>query len=222
MTIENKTIEITRHDLEGMSGDTSKERYRIKLINSLSGPKGTFLIGTTSRGRDNGAIFTNVFHLGANPALMGMIVRPDISPRHTLANILETGHFSVNHIPYDMIAKAHHTSARFAEEVSEFNACEIPIEYKGEAKIPFVIDSPVKWLMKFIRKIDIEENGTHMVIAQVESLYVRENLLGEDGQLKLDSDTSSVAVGLDEYFELGESMRLSYAKPDIKPTVIKK
>ncbi len=205
---------ITREDLERMSGETTTERYRIKLINSLSGPKSAIIVGTKNReGLENGAIFSSIFHLGASPALMGLVVRPNVSPRHTLENIVEVGEFTLNHIPYDKIEKGHQTSARYPRETSEFRASGLEVEYLGDSELPFLKDSPVKWLMKFVRKIDIPENGTHILIASVEKIFIREDILREDGQLDFHFVDSAVAVGLDEYFRLGESQGFKYAKP---------
>lgn len=67
-------------------------RQRAALINSLSGFKSLNLIGSISSSKiTNLAIFNSVFHLGANPPLMGFIIRPDSVDRHTLQNILDTG-----------------------------------------------------------------------------------------------------------------------------------
>ena len=50
---------------------------RIKYINSVSGIKPANLIGTISGGgQTNLAIFSSVFHLGSDPALLGFITRP--------------------------------------------------------------------------------------------------------------------------------------------------
>ena len=51
----------------------------IHLINSLGGFKSVALIGTKSEaGNTNLAIFSSIFHLGANPPLVGLIFRPII------------------------------------------------------------------------------------------------------------------------------------------------
>ena len=74
-------------------------RYRAHFINSLSGFKSANLIGTQdNQGHTNLAIVSSVFHLGAHPPLVGMIIRPHSVPRHTLENILETGFYTINHV----------------------------------------------------------------------------------------------------------------------------
>ena len=66
-------------------------RKRAAFINSLTGFKSASLIGTIDNNKKtNLSIFSSVFHLGSNPALVGFINRPDSVERHTLENILQT------------------------------------------------------------------------------------------------------------------------------------
>ena len=65
-------MEITRTSLQQM-----EKRYCATLINSLPGFKCLQLVGTISEnGHSNVGIFNSMFHLGASPALLGMIFRP--------------------------------------------------------------------------------------------------------------------------------------------------
>ena len=50
---------------------------RLNIVNSITGIKPANLIGTISKNKiSNVAIFSSVVHLGSNPALIGVIVRP--------------------------------------------------------------------------------------------------------------------------------------------------
>ena len=85
-----------------------ENRYRAHLINSLSGFKSANLVGTQdSNGQTNLAIVSSVFHLGAHPPLVGMIIRPHSVPRHTLENLLATQQYTINHVNKDIYSKAH-------------------------------------------------------------------------------------------------------------------
>jgi len=85
-----------------------EKQFRTNLINSLSGFKSVCLVGTQNKdGITNLAIFSQVFHIGANPALMGMLVRPDSVRRDTLTNLQETGYFTLNHIRANFFKQAH-------------------------------------------------------------------------------------------------------------------
>ena len=66
----------TQNDIAQMN-----KRFRTNFINALSGVKSANLVGTTGPNGDNLAIISSVFHLGADPALMGMIMRPHTASR---------------------------------------------------------------------------------------------------------------------------------------------
>jgi hypothetical protein len=60
------------------------DRKRAMFINSLSGFKSSNLIGTQdAEGKTNLCIVSSLVHLGSSPALVGLIMRPDIVPRDT-------------------------------------------------------------------------------------------------------------------------------------------
>jgi flavin reductase (DIM6/NTAB) family NADH-FMN oxidoreductase RutF len=193
-------------------------RVRARLINCLSGVKNATLVGTKSKeGLANVAVFSSVFHLGADPALMGIVFRP--VPGDTLKNILESKSFTLNHLSSSFSQSIHHTSARFEE--SEFSECGITEEYLDNFEAPFVKESLVKWSMNFLRMIDIPENGTHLMIAEVEDIYLSDkSLMREDGSLAIEEATCAV-LGLDAYFQVSAGHRYSYAKPDKKPSRLK-
>jgi hypothetical protein len=55
-----------------------EQRYRTAFINSLAGFRQAVLVGSKSAaGNTNLAIFSSLIHLGANPALLGLVNRPD-------------------------------------------------------------------------------------------------------------------------------------------------
>ena len=63
---------INSEQIEGL-----EKQYRINLINSLVGYKSLNLLGTCNmEGVTNLCIISSAFHLGANPPLLGMVIRP--------------------------------------------------------------------------------------------------------------------------------------------------
>ena len=51
-------------------------KYRLNLINSITGIKPANLVGSRSAdGFDNVAIFSSLVHLGSNPAQLGLVMR---------------------------------------------------------------------------------------------------------------------------------------------------
>lgn len=201
--------------------DQMPDRKRAKLINSLSGFKSCNLIGTkNSQGETNISIISSAFHLGSNPPLLGFIIRPDSAPRHTLDNLRETKVCTFNHVNEDLIKKAHQTSARYQRHESEFDQCGITEEYIGEFQAPFAKESHIKASLKLIREYQIEENGTHMIIAKVQDIYLPSEVLKQDGHINLELAKTACVSGLDSYHQTSHIGRLSYAKPNTKSSWI--
>jgi flavin reductase (DIM6/NTAB) family NADH-FMN oxidoreductase RutF len=201
--------------------ESMERMYRMNLINSLSGFKSVNLVGTIDgRGQTNLAIFSQVFHLGANPALMGMIVRPDSVPRHTLANLLETGSFTLNHLRKDFYRQAHQTSANYPASKSEFAACGFTPWFSGKVAAPYVQESSVKIGLEFRERVDLAINETILVIGAVVEIIVPEDCLLPDGYLDVEKAGTLTSSGLDGYHTTQRLSRLSYAKPDREPNEI--
>jgi len=178
-----------------------EKRYRANLVNSLSGAKSANLIGTQNvDGKPNLAMFSSAFHLGANPALMGLISRPNSVPRHTLENIHKTGYYTVNHVTEAFYEQAHLTSAR--TEKSEFELAGLTAHYEEGIQAPFVAESPLKIGLKWVRTVDIEENGTHLVIGEIVFVGLPEGCLESDGTVDIQRVGSLAVTGLDTYHSL--------------------
>lgn len=205
-----KIIRIAESELQEM-----EQRKRAQLINSIGGYKSGILIGTVDKeGQENLAIFNSIFHLGANPPLFGLIFRPDSAPRHTLANIEDTGFFTVNHIHSKIIEQAHHTSARYDKSVSEFKAAGLTPEYLNDFFAPFVKEARVKFSAQLAEVHRLTINNTIMVIGKILEIQLPENAILEDGMIDLVATDTIAVSGLDRYMKAEEISRLPYAKPN--------
>lgn len=193
--------------------------FRRNLINCLSGYKSLNLIGTKSKsGINNLAPFSQVFHIGASPPLVGILFRPHTVQRDTLENILETEVFTLNHVTPEFYKEAHWTSARW--EGSEFEKTGLEEEYLEQFYAPFVKKSPLKLGCSLVETQTLKINETVLLIASIDHIYVEEKGLRQDGSLDLNILESVTVSGLDEY-HVGEKLgRLSYAKPDKLPQEI--
>lgn len=203
----------TREDINGLD-----KIFRINLINSCSGYKSANLLGSiSSEGITNVAVFSSVTHLGSNPPTLGFILRPTTVPRNTYKNIHETGIFTINHIFEEILEDAHHTSAKYPEEVSEFDVTNLEMEFKDDCMAPFVKGSPVQMKMRFKEEYFIKTNEVLHVIAQIEELYVQDDLLQEDGFVNLSAGKVAAINGLDAYAVAKEYTRFSYQRPKAIP-----
>ncbi|MEP0712027.1 MAG: flavin reductase, partial [Algoriphagus sp.] len=148
-----------------------EQKYKLNLINSISGVKPANLIGSRSKnGEDNVAIFSSVVHLGSSPALLAFVMRPQTDiPRDTYPNILETGTYTINHVSEAFIKQAHYTSAKLERGESEFERMKLEKEFIGEFPAPFVKSSAVKLGMRHQESIPLP-NGCILVIGSVEMI----------------------------------------------------
>lgn len=199
-----------------------EQRYRANFINTLSGFKSANLIGSVNAsGQHNLAIVSSVFHIGAHPPLIGMIMRPHTVPRDTLQNIKDTGVYTINHVHSDFVKAAHHTSARFPEEVSEFEEVGLTPWFSATHKAPFVQESRVKIALEVQDIQLLALNQTELVIGQVVEVVVDEQSIAEDGYIDLESLGSATISGLDSYHQTQRISRYGYAKAGEPVTKIK-
>lgn len=188
--------------------------YRGNFINSLSGFKSASLIATVdNEGRSNLANFSNIVHIGADPALIGFVNRPREAAPHTLSNIEATGAYTINLIPANLIEQAHQTSAKYGDGESEFNAVGLTEELTEYSKAPFVFESPVKYAMELKEIIPIKFNKTFFVIGAVTGVFADEHILAADGFLDLEKANIITSLGIDGYYSTEKLARFSYAKP---------
>ena len=198
---------ITKHDIEHQ-----EPRFRTAFVNSLAGFRQAVLVG--SKGADgslNLAIFNSLIHLGANPALFGLINRPDSVPRDTLRNIRETGEYSLNYVRASQFDIAHQTSARYERGVSEFEITGLEPMFYPNHVAPFVTDAVVKICMTLEDIIPIPLNGTILIVGSVALVDIDTSLVGSDGFVSLSDAEVLVSQGLDAYFISKLVGRLPYA-----------
>lgn len=200
---------LKRQDIEQL-----EQRYRTAFVNSLAGFRQAVLVGTQSgEGNPNLAIFNSLIHLGANPALLGLINRPDSVQRDTLENIMDTKAYTLNYVQAVQYQKAHQTSARYDKGVSEFEKVGFTPEYEAGFNAPFVQEAVVKIAMKLEEKINISINGTVLIVGSIVQADVDSTIVGADGFVDLSAAEVLISQGLDAYFISKSIGRLPYAKP---------
>lgn len=201
-----------------MSLDKNK---RVHLINSLGGFKSVALVGTSdNEGNNNLAIFSSIFHIGANPPLIGLIFRPSPTERDTYNNIIKTGYFTLNHVNESIFKQAHQTSARYDQGDSEFEKTGLTPEYKDHFFAPYVAESKIQLGIEFKEKVPISVNNTTLIIGEIIQIYIPEDSLNVDGFVDIEKANSITCSGLDSYHKTIQLDRLSYAKPNLEITSI--
>jgi flavin reductase (DIM6/NTAB) family NADH-FMN oxidoreductase RutF len=195
--------------------------YRANFINSLTGFKSVSLLGTVNQlGQTNLGIFSNIVHIGSDPALVGYINRPRKAAPHTLSNIESTGFFTINHIQPTFVEKAHQTSAKYPEGVSEFDEVGLTPQFVGNFPAPFVKESIVKYGLTLKEILPIQVNNTFLVIGEIHSVILQDDLLLSDGFIDLNKALTVCSNGVDSYYTSEPLVRFHYAKPDRQPEIL--
>lgn len=199
---------ITTEDL-----NNSNRIYRAHLINSLSGYKSVNLIATLhENGSANLGVFSNIVHIGADPALIGFINRPREAAPHTLSNIERTGKYTINHIHKEIVLQSHQCSAKYPEDVSEFEVNGLTPEIIEGLPVPFVKESRVKYFVNLVEIVPIKHNNTFLVIGNITEIFLFPGIMEEDGFISLEKAGSLCSLGTDAYYSPEMITRLPYAK----------
>ncbi|MFC4261418.1 flavin reductase family protein [Ferruginibacter yonginensis] len=188
--------------------------YRGNFINSLSGFKSVSLIGTiNTEGITNLGLFSNIVHLGADPALIGFINRPIAAAPHTVNNIEATKSYTINHIHRNIVAQAHGTSAKYADGESEFDAVGLTPIFKEGVKAPFVKESLIQYALELVEIVPIKHNQTFLVIGAINHVFIDKDFISKDGFIAIEKAGSITSLGLDGYYDTTHIARYHYAKP---------
>ena len=199
----------TPSDLQAM------DRYvRANFVNCLSGFKPAALIVSQDKnGLSNVALFNNIVHLGADPALIGFINRPREATPHTLGNIESTGFYTINHINTPQISAAHQTSAKYPMGVSEFEKVELVEQFRPEFSIPFVEGSPAQIGLRLVEIVPIQQNGTYLVIGELQCAFLEKAHVAADGFVDLTEAGAVSTLGLQGYYQPKFIQKEGYARP---------
>jgi len=207
---------ITAADIAAM-----EKLARVQFATSLPGPKPISLIGTAdSCGQNNLAPFSSILHLGSEPAILGMISRPDLVERHTLSNLIETGVWTINHLHPAILDAAHQCSARYPKEISEFEASGLTPHFEHGFAAPFVTESKFRIGLELVEVIPIAVNSTKLLVGRVVMVQISEKCHISDGRIDLNLIECLASTSLDTYFTVHPLARFAHAKPDQPPTRI--
>jgi flavin reductase (DIM6/NTAB) family NADH-FMN oxidoreductase RutF len=196
-------------------------RRRAAFANSLSGFKSANLVGTSNaQSSTNLAIMSSAVHLGSNPPLLALVIRPGGEERHTLANIMDTGCYSLNHVTPSIVERAHQTAARYPGNVSEFDATGLTPYWYDNFGAPMVAEAGIKLGLCLREHQELKINGTHLVIGEVVLADIPAGCLLDEGGIDLASADSVTVSGLDSYYQPHPIKRMAYAKPHLSPHVL--
>lgn len=199
---------ITNSDIKNL-----EKIKRVNLINALPGLRSVNLIASVSEsGNHNLAIFNSVMHIGAYPALMGFIMRPETVQRQTLNNIRHKKKFTINQVSESIHKQAHLTSAKYDDETSEFDVCDLTPEILNHYPVPFVQESSIKIALTLVEENNIKANGTILVIGKIDFIVLGNSILNESGHIDFDHIGGISVNGLDTYYSCQKLGRYKFAR----------
>lgn len=188
-------------------------------MNCLSGFKSLCLCGTMNEdGIPNLSLISSVIHVGANPPLMGMLMRPETVQRDTIENIRQTGVFTLNHVLPSFVEGAHQASGRYPVGVSEFEEAKLTPLIYDQFSAPFVQESVLRIGLQFEERHTILSNATTLFVGKIVVIETDDTAIGSDGFIDLEQLESVTVSGLDSYHSTSRLKRLSYARPGQKAT----
>jgi len=208
MQVEEKYTVLISKDLQNLP-----KNNRLHLLNACVGFKSANLLVSKSPNNYNVAIFSSVMHLNSDPALIGVVFRLNPTPRNTYLNIKSNAYFTVNQISESLVIPAHLSSAKYSEDVSEFEKVGLIKEFVEPYSIPFVHGSPIQLSCKYENEYMISESNSVLVVAKIEGIRIKQGLLSEDGWLNFEKSESVAISGLDSYYKTELLHRLENAKP---------
>ena len=86
-------------------------------------------------------------------------------------------------------------------------------QYKDSFSAPFVKDAPIQLAMTYVEEYDIKSNNTILLIGQIKDLYIKDNLLQNDGFINLSEANVAAINGLDGYTIPKLKNRFDYQRP---------
>ena len=204
--MKDKMKNLTKKDIIKM------DRFdRVNLISSVSGIKAAMLIGTISKHNiSNVAIFSSIIHLGSNPALIGLLIRPQTKRvSDTYQNIKSNKSFTINHVNKNIISKAHYTSAKTSSNTSEFDDVGLTEEYIGNLQSPFVKEADVGLGLIYCDEISLS-NKCILVIGEIDNIKLRNDLADVNGLINLSNYNSIGVDGIGHYYKLNLTKNYEY------------
>ncbi|GAK93106.1 conserved domain associated with flavoprotein oxygenases [Nonlabens ulvanivorans] len=114
----------------------------------------------------------------------------------------------------NLVDRSHQSSAKYDEQVSEFNELGIELLRRNDFIAPFVSEATIQVAAEYVNEYPIKENNCILVICKITDIFIQPDILHQDGWLDI-SKAGSVAInGLDGYAVAKTRKRLSYAQVD--------
>lgn len=172
-----------------LPAESLRARDRYRLMTDLIAPRPIAWVSTApSRGPSNLAPFSYFQAVCSDPPtiVLGVASGPDGRPKHTLANILDTGELTISHVSEDLVEQMNATSADYPEAISEWEACGVessPAKLVGPARVARALAG---FECRLVHAIPLGlgqgqgRPSSTLLVAEVLHFWVGEGLLARD------------------------------------------
>lgn len=138
--------------------------------------------------------------LNTKPPKTYISVRPE---RFSYSIIKESGEFVINLTTAELVRAADYCGVKSGKDVDKFKMMRLETEKATEVNCPMLIKSPVSIECRVSECIPL---GSHdMFMADIIAVNIEENLLDENGKLRLDR-AGLAAFAHGDYFALGKKL----------------
>ena len=195
--------------------DGLQRRERTGLMNAISGIRTAFLAISGTQGNWNAGVFTNVTHVGANPACMSILFRPDNGNRHSYTNYITNKRITLVALPEAEIQRLHDCSASYDEGIFEWEHLGGRCEQLTDWTHP--IPTAALWAveLEFDEHFKLK-NDCIYTVGRVQKVGLGKALHRKDRTLHFDAPPL-LALGLQHYFIPESVAHLPF--PEVKPTI---
>jgi hypothetical protein len=176
-----------------------EKRYRTSLINSLSGIRTAFIgITADDRGRFNAATLSNITHVGAHPAQMSILFRPDNGKRHTLSNYRNQGQVTLVCMPLSKSVTVHEVSMNAPDGIFELEI--VGESYKEYPNWPHPLPTSFLYAieLEFIEEFTLN-NGCVYTVGKIQNIVLGDNVQVCDQGRVIFKQSPALALGLQQY-----------------------
>ncbi|HRN52498.1 MAG TPA: flavin reductase family protein [Gemmatimonadaceae bacterium] len=201
---------------------TIPPRDRHALLTPLIAPRPIALVSTLSAaGVGNLAPFSFFAMGGQNP--QGIAICPTAdrhgNPKDTLRNIRESGEFTVNIVSREMAERVNQASAPYASDVDEFDVSGFTRMPSRMVKPPRVAEAPAALECRVFQVIPQGEGPMHgtWVLGEVLHLWVRDDVLAEDGRPDTAKVHPAARMGRDEWAHVTPETIFRLTRPTVVP-----
>ena len=196
--------------LDSTSIDNMERQARTTLINSLSGVRTAFIgITADGRGRLNASTLSNVTHVGAHPAQMSILFRPENGKRHTLQNFLSGSPLTLVCMPFNQVNLVHEVSMNAPEGTFELDVLEASTCHVEGCPHPLPEDYLYAISLEFVERFTLN-NGCIYTVGEIKSISTGAALkVDEEGRISFDTPPT-LAIGLQQYTTTETAIKLPY------------